>query len=135
MTRTDTLQPVTADDNTIRTALESAHSPSLMASLVHLTGDMSILRGEIRPQMAFLGDPNAGITADQQAEIRALAFAVICRYRDNPRLPAPPGESAIREMLEEGLIDYIMDCQTFELEGVLSMHSNPHHVNTSPFTS
>ena len=56
MTRTDTLQPVTADDNTIRTALESAHIPSLMASLVHLTGDMSILRGEIRPQMAFLGD-------------------------------------------------------------------------------
>lgn len=39
------------------------------------------------------------------------------------------------EMLEEGLIDYILDGQTFDLEGVRSMHSNPRHINTSPFTS
>ena len=39
------------------------------------------------------------------------------------------------EMLEEGLVDYILDGQTFDLEGVRSMRENPHHVNTSPFTS
>jgi citrate lyase subunit alpha/citrate CoA-transferase len=38
-------------------------------------------------------------------------------------------------MLEEGLIDYILDGQTFDLEGVRSMRENPHHVWTSPFTS
>lgn len=38
-------------------------------------------------------------------------------------------------MLEEGLVDYILDGQTFDLEGVRSMHSDPRHVNTSPFTS
>ncbi len=39
------------------------------------------------------------------------------------------------EMLEEGLTDYILDGQTFDLEGVRSMRDNPGHVNTSPFTS
>jgi citrate lyase subunit alpha/citrate CoA-transferase len=39
------------------------------------------------------------------------------------------------EMLEEGLIDYILDGQTFDLEGVRSMRENPRHVATSPFTS
>ncbi len=39
------------------------------------------------------------------------------------------------QMLEEGLTDYILDGQTFDLEGVRSMRENPSHVNTSPFTS
>ncbi|MCD4792633.1 MAG: citrate lyase subunit alpha [Bacteroidales bacterium] len=39
------------------------------------------------------------------------------------------------EMLEEGLIDYILDGQTFDLEGVRSMRENSGHVWTSPFTS
>jgi citrate lyase subunit alpha/citrate CoA-transferase len=38
-------------------------------------------------------------------------------------------------MLEEGLVEYILDGQTFDLEGVRSMRENPHHVWTSPFTS
>ena len=39
------------------------------------------------------------------------------------------------EMLEEGLTDYILDGQTFDLDGVRSMRENAGHVNTSPFTS
>lgn len=39
------------------------------------------------------------------------------------------------KMLEEGLVDYILDGQTFDLEGVRSMRDNPNHVWTSPFTS
>jgi citrate lyase subunit alpha / citrate CoA-transferase len=39
------------------------------------------------------------------------------------------------DMLEEGLTDYILDGQTFDLEGVRSMRENPGHLNTSPFTS
>ncbi len=39
------------------------------------------------------------------------------------------------EMLEEGLVEYILDGQTFDLEGVRSMAENPGHVWTSPFTS
>ena len=39
------------------------------------------------------------------------------------------------EMLEEGLIEYILDGQTFDLEGVRSMRENANHLDTSPFTS
>ncbi|HDS06893.1 MAG TPA: citrate lyase subunit alpha [Bacteroides sp.] len=38
-------------------------------------------------------------------------------------------------MLEEGLIDYLLDGQTFDLDGVRSMAENPNHIWTSPFTS
>ena len=39
------------------------------------------------------------------------------------------------EMLNEGLTDYILDGQTFDLKGVESMRDNPRHIPTSPFTS
>ena len=39
------------------------------------------------------------------------------------------------ELLQEGLTDYILDGQTFDLEGVKSMANDPRHVATSPFTS
>ncbi|GET28861.1 citrate lyase subunit alpha [Prolixibacter sp. SD074] len=39
------------------------------------------------------------------------------------------------EMLEEGLVEYILDGQTFDLDGVRSMRDNPNHTWTSPFTS
>lgn len=39
------------------------------------------------------------------------------------------------EMLEEGLTDYVLDGQTFDLEGVRSLRENRNHLMTSPFTS
>src|SRR5947208_4240283 len=39
------------------------------------------------------------------------------------------------ELLQEGLTDYILDVQTFDLDGVRSMANNPNHLATSPFTS
>jgi citrate lyase subunit alpha/citrate CoA-transferase len=39
------------------------------------------------------------------------------------------------ELLREGLVDYILDGQTFDLEAVRSIASDPRHVATSPFTS
>ena len=39
------------------------------------------------------------------------------------------------ELLQDGLTDYILDGQTFDLDGVRSIASDPRHVATSPFTS
>jgi citrate lyase subunit alpha/citrate CoA-transferase len=39
------------------------------------------------------------------------------------------------EMLETGLVDVILDGQTFDLEGVRSLRENRNHVMTSPFVS
>src|SRR5512142_3392575 len=39
------------------------------------------------------------------------------------------------EMLQEGLTDYILDGQTFDLDAVRSIATDPRHLATSPFTS
>ena len=39
------------------------------------------------------------------------------------------------EMLEEGLTEYILDGQTFDLDAVRSIATHPRHIATSPFTS
>lgn len=39
------------------------------------------------------------------------------------------------KMLENGLVDYILDGQTFDLEGVRSIRENANHLASSPFTS
>jgi citrate lyase subunit alpha/citrate CoA-transferase len=45
------------------------------------------------------------------------------------------GTRYLVEMLREGLTDYILDGQTFDLAAVHSIASDPRHVATSPFTS
>jgi citrate lyase subunit alpha/citrate CoA-transferase len=39
------------------------------------------------------------------------------------------------DLLKDGLTDYILDGQTFDLAGVQSIASDPRHVGSSPFTS
>ena len=39
------------------------------------------------------------------------------------------------ELLREGLTDYILDGQTFDLDAVRSIATDPRHIPTSPFTS
>ena len=39
------------------------------------------------------------------------------------------------KMLQEELVEFILDGQTFDLDGVDSIRNNPRHVSTSPFTS
>jgi len=70
----------------------------------------------------------------------SLAFAIFLRdlMRERgvkARFVRGGSTQYLVQMLEEGLTDYILDGQTFDLEGVRSMRENPGHVNTSPFTS
>ncbi|MCX6248716.1 MAG: citrate lyase subunit alpha [Bacteroidetes bacterium] len=65
-----------------------------------------------------------------------IYFADILRKRGwKARFARGGSNKYLVQMLEEGLTEYILDGQTFDLEGVRSMRENPNHVNTSPFTS
>jgi citrate lyase subunit alpha/citrate CoA-transferase len=65
-----------------------------------------------------------------------IYFADILKERNwKARFARGGSNKYLVKMLEEGLTEYILDGQTFDLEGVRSMRENPHHVNTSPFTS
>ena len=55
--------PITEDDAFVAAALEHASIPTLMMSLVHLTGDPSLLHGAIRPGAAMMGDVDGGMSA------------------------------------------------------------------------
>jgi len=70
----------------------------------------------------------------------ALAFAIYLReiMKESgvkARFIRAGSTKYLVEMLEDGLTDYILDGQTFDLEGVRSMRENSGHINTSPFTS
>lgn len=92
---------------------------------------------------AFLRD--AGIMREGfsfQAGAGGIALAFVGFLRDmmkkaNVRARFVRGGSTrfLVALLQEGLTDYILDGQTFDLNGVQSLASDPRHIATSPFTS
>lgn len=101
MNLTEGYPPITATDEELRAALEAAHVPSLMNALVHVSGDISHIRGDIRPVPALFQDPQGGISREDQARARTIAFEVLKAYRDGgSRIPSRPSDDAIEEMTD-----------------------------------
>ena len=94
--------PFTDDDAAIAAALEEVSVPTLLCSMVHLTGDPSWIRGELRPQALFLNEYQGFMTPEDQTAARQLALSAILEYRDGGCvLPAAqPDTALIREMME-----------------------------------
>ena len=133
MTLTESVQPITADDDTIREALTHADLPSLMCALVHMTGDMSSLRGDIKPVMDFLGGAEAGLTEEQQSRVRAQAFDVLRAYRDNPTPTVVPDEDQAREMLRFLLGQDVADDYVEFLVAELAMNGEDPYAQPAMF--
>ena len=123
-TRFDRWKPITEDDGVIRAALADANVPALMTALVHLTGDVSLLRGDIKPDASNFVDLQCGIPMEQQEKARQLAFDALEAYRDRGgTLPAAPSTDTVREMmnwligapLPEEYVDFLM--QELSLRG------------------
>ncbi|MFN8018711.1 MAG: NAD(P)/FAD-dependent oxidoreductase [Acidimicrobiales bacterium] len=95
------LLPITDDDATIAAMLEDLSVPTLLASLVHLTGDASILRGDLRPAGIYLNEVQGFMSPEDQAAARALALEHIAAFRDGGSvLPPPPTPEVVREIME-----------------------------------
>jgi citrate lyase subunit alpha/citrate CoA-transferase len=100
-----------------------------------------LLIAELTAQfVAAAGIMQDGFSFQAGAGGTALAFAIYLKelMREagvKARFIRGGSTQYLVEMLEEGLTDFILDGQTFDLEGVRSMRENPGHVNTSPFTS
>lgn len=63
-------------------------------------------------------------------------FAEIMRRKNiNARFARGGSNKYLVNMLKDGLIEFILDGQTFDLHGVESLRENSNHINTSPFTS
>ncbi len=87
--------PIDLDDDALRVALEHAVVPALLAAVAGATGDLSLLREELRPQADTVMDPDAGVPPHRQAEGRALALDALRRLRDGetPAIARPDAET------------------------------------------
>jgi 4-hydroxyacetophenone monooxygenase len=91
---------LTDDDVTIARALEDVSVPTLMMSMIHMSGDASLLDGSLRPQGIFLNEVQGFMSPKDQAAVRAKALEVIKAYRDGGcKLPPPPSPETIHRMM------------------------------------
>jgi 4-hydroxyacetophenone monooxygenase len=91
---------ITDDDATIARHLEDLSVPTLMLAMVHLTGDPSWIRGDLRPLGSYINEVQGFMSPADQAAVRARALAAIIEFRDGPQvLPPPPGPELVREMM------------------------------------
>jgi 4-hydroxyacetophenone monooxygenase len=93
---------VTASDEQLQDALESAHMPTLLAVIMQLSGDTSLMDSPIRPKVNSLElfDQSGGLTPEEEHQVRQKALAVLQSYRTNPRPvpPMPAGEMLVKMM-------------------------------------
>lgn len=93
--------PITDDDATIAAALQDVSIPALLMSMVHMTGDASILDGPQRPAGVFLNEVQGFMSEEDKAAVRARALEVIAAYRDGGcELPPPPSPETIHAMMK-----------------------------------
>jgi len=94
------INPIIADDQAIARALADAHLPSLMAAMVHVTGDAGPLHGDIKPVYDFFGDGQGGLSEEQRARARAQILEGLKAYRDRGcTLPPAPDETTLKAMM------------------------------------
>ena len=94
-------RPFTDDDDAVAAALEDVSVPALLCSMVHVTGDPSWIRSELRPHTAMLNDYQGSMTEEEMAEARRRALPAILEYRDGGCvLPPPPSDALVREMMD-----------------------------------
>jgi 4-hydroxyacetophenone monooxygenase len=91
---------ITESDEFIAAQLEGASIPTLMMSLVHLTGDTALLQGPIRPKVVMMGGFQGALSEEDQATVRRQALAALKDYRDRGcTLPAQPSAAVVQEMM------------------------------------
>ncbi|TDG14208.1 FAD-binding protein [Seongchinamella unica] len=96
-----------------------------MMSMIHMSGDASLLDGDIRPGGAYINEYQGYMSEQDKAAIRAQALEVICKFRDGGcQLPAQPDTATIHRMMnflvaQEVPPEYLpMMLEEMELDGV-----------------
>jgi 4-hydroxyacetophenone monooxygenase len=94
-------QPFTTNDEQIAKALLDVSIPTLMLSLVHMSGDPGLIRGELKPAGLFLNEVQGYMSEEDKAAVRKIALEIIADYRDRgcPE-PEPIGPELLQEMMQ-----------------------------------
>ncbi len=95
------IEPITSSDAEIKAAIENAHLPSLASALVHITGDASLVTGDIKPVYDFFGDGQGGLTAEQQTRVKTRALEALKALRDSGgKMPKRPSDDTIHAIMK-----------------------------------
>ena len=116
--------PFTTSTPEIEAALRDVSIPTLLLSLVHITGDPRFIR-EFKQMGIFLNEVQGFMSEEDKARARAAALTVITEYRDRgcPE-PAPLSPDLIREMMDWAACEHVSDdylplvMEEMDLDGV-----------------
>jgi 4-hydroxyacetophenone monooxygenase len=96
--------PITATDEEIRAHLAEAEVPPLLPAIAYATGDLSLLRDNLRPDPLLVAMPQGGLGEDQLAEARELAAQALIRFRDEGSVAAaPPPDDVLLRIMEHAV--------------------------------
>ncbi|KHO22082.1 flavin-containing monooxygenase [Mycolicibacterium setense] len=100
--------PFDDTDDVIRAAVEQASVPALLMSIVHMTGDMSLLQELPKPFMLLAMDLQGAMSELDKETVRRRAFEVICDYRDRgcppPFVPDPEQMRTMLDVISAGTV-------------------------------
>jgi len=100
-TRFEGVLPITESDDDLRTILADAEVPPLLPALAYATGDLSLLREDLRPDAMTFSLPQGGLTDAQQAAAREIALGALVRFRDGGcQAAAPPTDDDLLRIME-----------------------------------
>ncbi|MFT4519120.1 MAG: 4-hydroxyacetophenone monooxygenase [Halioglobus sp.] len=112
------------DDAAIASALEDASIPTLLMSMIHMSGDASLLDGPLRPAGVYINEYQGYMSEEDKAAVRAQALEVIKIFRDGGcKLPPPPSAETVHRMMnfyvaQDVPEDYVpMLLEEMELDG------------------
>ncbi|KQH78146.1 4-hydroxyacetophenone monooxygenase [Mycobacterium gordonae] len=117
-------EPFTTPTAEIAAALQDVSIPTLLLSLVHITGDPRFIR-DFKQMGLFLNEVQGFMSEEDKARARAEALAVIADYRDRGCPEPPPlSDELIREMMDWAACEHVPDDylplarEEMDLEGV-----------------
>ncbi|NKZ10743.1 NAD(P)/FAD-dependent oxidoreductase [Mycolicibacterium septicum DSM 44393] len=117
-------QPFTTPDADIAAALEQVSIPTLLLSLVHITGDPRYIR-EFKQAGLFLNEVQGFMSEEDKARVREVALPVLADYRDRGcPVPDPLPAELVREMLDWAACETVDDdnlplvLEELDLEGI-----------------
>jgi 4-hydroxyacetophenone monooxygenase len=98
------IEPITESDDEIRAHLADAEIQSLLPALAYATGDLSLLRDDLRPDPLMVSLPGGGFTDEQAAAVRELALQALVRFRDGGCRPTPvPSDEDVLRIMEHAV--------------------------------
>ncbi|MFK8020607.1 MAG: flavin-containing monooxygenase [Pseudomonadales bacterium] len=92
--------PSVPNSEFLNKALNDASAPALLMSIIHMTGDTSVLQGDIHPQRPMMMDIQCGLSEEEQAKVRQRVLDCITQgTAASPTAEAALTDETIAQML------------------------------------